>query len=373
MHRTGPAPPDPHQPPHPDGRLEHLAVAGRSTAALQRPDRGGLTRPLSRLHRLVGPPGCRAGPGLLADATGDLEEPTRLAQSITNSTQALGHGACYLSRDAQRTQRLNDFARQQKVTLNTLVQAAWLLVLQQYSGQSCVCFGATVAGRPADIAGVEQQIGLFINTLPVIASPRPDTSVARWLQQVQDKNLGLREHEHTPLSEIQRWSGQRGEALFDNILVFENYPVAEALEQEAPAGLTFGTVGYHEQTNYPLTLAISAGTTLLIHASYSHQHFSDAAVQSIGEHLLNLVERMSDNPHLHLGELDMLDTAQRQRVIETWNATATEYPLDQTVQQLIEAQVEQTPNAPALVFGEQHLSYAELNSRANQLAHALIA
>ncbi|NER59952.1 amino acid adenylation domain-containing protein, partial [Pseudomonas sp. MAFF212428] len=302
----------------------------------------------------------------------DLEEPTRLAQSITNSTQALGHGACYLSRDAQRTQRLNDFARQQKVTLNTLVQAAWLLVLQQYSGQSCVCFGATVAGRPADIAGVEQQIGLFINTLPVIASPRPDTSVARWLQQVQDKNLGLREHEHTPLSEIQRWSGQRGEALFDNILVFENYPVAEALEQEAPAGLTFGTVGYHEQTNYPLTLAISAGTTLLIHASYSHQHFSDAAVQSIGEHLLNLVERMSDNPHLHLGELDMLDTAQRQRVIETWNATATEYPLDQTVQQLIEAQVEQTPNAPALVFGEQHLSYAELNSRANQLAHALI-
>ncbi|WP_338001263.1 condensation domain-containing protein, partial [Pseudomonas brassicae] len=309
----------------------------------------------------------------MADATGDLEEPTRLAQSITNSTQALGHGACYLSRDAQRTQRLNDFARQQKVTLNTLVQAAWLLVLQQYSGQSCVCFGATVAGRPADIAGVEQQIGLFINTLPVIASPRPDTSVARWLQQVQDKNLGLREHEHTPLSEIQRWSGQRGEALFDNILVFENYPVAEALEQEAPAGLTFGTVGYHEQTNYPLTLAISAGTTLLIHASYSHQHFSDAAVQSIGEHLLNLVERMSDNPHLHLGELDMLDTAQRQRVIETWNATATEYPLDQTVQQLIEAQVEQTPNAPALVFGEQHLSYAELNSRANQLAHALIA
>ncbi|MDD1957887.1 condensation domain-containing protein, partial [Pseudomonas sp. 8209] len=303
----------------------------------------------------------------------DLEEPTRLAHSVVNSTPAQGHGACYLSLDAPRTQRLNDFARQQKVTLNTLVQAAWLVVLQQYSGQRCVCFGATVAGRPADIAGVEQQIGLFINTLPVIASPRPDVSVASWLQQVQEINLGLREHEHTALSDIQRWSGQQGEALFDNILVFENYPVAEALEQEAPAGLTFGAVDYHEQTNYPLTLAISAGDSLLLHASYSRQHFSDAGVQAIGEHLLNLLERMRDNPRQHLGELEMLAPTERQQVVQAWNATSTEYPLERCVHQLIEDQVERTPGSPALVFAGQHLSYAELNSRANQLAHALIA
>ena len=303
----------------------------------------------------------------------DLEEPTRLAHSVVNSTPAQGHGACYLNLDAPRTQRLNDFARQQKVTLNTLVQAAWLVVLQQYSGQRCVCFGATVAGRPADIAGVEQQIGLFINTLPVIASPRPDVSVASWLQQVQEINLGLREHEHTALSDIQRWSGQQGEALFDNILVFENYPVAEALEQEAPAGLTFGAVDYHEQTNYPLTLAISAGDSLLLHASYSRQHFSGAGVQAIGEHLLNLLERMRDNPRQHLGELEMLAPTERQQVVQAWNATSTEYPLERCVHQLIEDQVERTPGSPALVFGGQHLSYAELNSRANQLAHALIA
>ena len=103
-----------------------------------------------------------------------------------------------------------------------------------------MAFGATVAGRPAELKGVEQQIGLFINTLPVVATPQPEQTLASWLQKVQAQNLGLREHEHTPLFEIQRWAARSGEALFDNILVFENYPVSEALEQGAPEGLRFG-------------------------------------------------------------------------------------------------------------------------------------
>ncbi|MBN0077729.1 hypothetical protein JTL69_35640, partial [Pseudomonas aeruginosa] len=97
-----------------------------------------------------------------------------------------------------------------------LVQAAWSLLLQRYTGQDTVVFGATVAGRPAELAGIERQIGLFINTLPVIATPLPQQSLASWLQAVQGENLALREFEHTPLYDIQRWAGQGGEALFDN-------------------------------------------------------------------------------------------------------------------------------------------------------------
>ncbi|MGY0522979.1 condensation domain-containing protein, partial [Pseudomonas aeruginosa] len=89
-------------------------------------------------------------------------------------------------------------------------------------------FGATVAGRPAELAGIERQIGLFINTLPVVATPQPGMRLTDWLQEVQARSLALREQEHTPLFEIQRWAGL-GEALFDSLLVFENYPVAEAL------------------------------------------------------------------------------------------------------------------------------------------------
>ncbi|MFP3518941.1 condensation domain-containing protein, partial [Pseudomonas sp. SIMBA_077] len=133
--------------------------------------------------------------------------------------------------DEAQTRSLGEFARQQKVTVNTLVQAAWLLLLQRYTGQDSVVFGATVSGRPAELKGVEQQIGLFINTLPVVAAPLPQLSVSDWLQAVQERNLALRDFEHTPLYDVQRWAGLGGEALFDNILVFENYPVSEALEK----------------------------------------------------------------------------------------------------------------------------------------------
>ncbi|WP_426769385.1 condensation domain-containing protein, partial [Pseudomonas aeruginosa] len=125
--------------------------------------------------------------------------------------------------------------------------------LQRYTGQDSVAFGATVAGRPAELNGIERQIGLFINTLPVIATPLPQQSLASWLQAVQGENLALREFEHTPLYDIQRWAGQGGEALFDNILVIEYYPVSQMLQQQASQGLAFVAVGNHVQTNYPLT------------------------------------------------------------------------------------------------------------------------
>ncbi|MBN0245409.1 hypothetical protein JTL47_35330, partial [Pseudomonas aeruginosa] len=122
-----------------------------------------------------------------------------------------------------------------------------------------------------ELPGIEQQVGLFINTLPVIASPRADLSVVDWISQVQDCNLGLREYEHTPLYEVQRWAGQGGEGLFDSLLVFENYPVSEALEQGAPSGLRFGEVENREQTNYPLTLSVGLGETLQVQYSYDRR------------------------------------------------------------------------------------------------------
>ncbi|WP_438301188.1 non-ribosomal peptide synthase/polyketide synthase [Pseudomonas sp. NMS19W] len=306
----------------------------------------------------------------------NLQEPTRLAQAIQaqRSDEARdGHGERYVFIDAEQTRRLGEFARQQKVTLNTLIQAAWLLLLQRLTGQDSVAFGATVAGRPTELKGVEQQIGLFINTLPVIASPRSDSSVSQWLQTVQAQNIGLREHEHTPLFDIQRWAGQSGEALFDNILVFENYPVSQALEQGAPQELRFGGINNHEQTNYPLTLAVNVSDELSLHYSYQRGHFTDSVIEQLSAQLHNLLQQMVQSGDAMLGALDLLDTADRRLMVEQWNATGIDYPLEQGVHTLIEAQALRTPDAPALVFAGQTLSYAQLNARANQLAHGLIA
>ncbi|RMQ41954.1 hypothetical protein ALQ04_04971, partial [Pseudomonas cichorii] len=300
-----------------------------------------------------------------------LDEPTRLVQALKSSASGQGHGDYFHLIDAAGTQRLSEFAREQRVTLNTLVQSAWLLLLQRYTGQSSVTFGATVAGRPADLPGVEEQLGLFINTLPVIASPRPEQTVADWVQQVQAKNLALREYEHTPLYEIQRLAASAGEALFDNILVFENYPVSEALQQASPDGLVFSGLSNQEQTHYPLTLVVNLGEALSLRLSYDRQHFDPRVVAQLATNFQHLLQALVADPAKAIGELSLLDEAQQQRMLRDWNATAVDFPAGQCVQTLIEAQVLATPNAPALVFANQQLSYAQLNARANQLAHKL--
>ncbi|WP_338460410.1 non-ribosomal peptide synthase/polyketide synthase [Azotobacter vinelandii DJ] len=305
---------------------------------------------------------------------GALEEPTRLAQAIKidEAEKRAGHGDHQQVFDPQQTRCLSEFARAQRVTVNTLVQAAWLLLLQRYSGQATVCFGATVAGRPAELQGVEGQLGLFINTLPVIASPRAEQRVGEWLGQVQAQNLGLREHEHTPLYEIQRWAGLGGEALFDSLLVFENYPIAEALQQGAPEGLVFERLAVREQTNYPLTLAIGLGETLTVRYGYDRGHFDAAGIERIAGHFARLLQGLTSDARAAIGELPLLAPEEYRQIVHDWNRTEASYPSERSVHQLIEDQVARTPEAVALVFGEQEMSYGELNRRANRLAHRLI-
>ncbi|MFH7362715.1 amino acid adenylation domain-containing protein [Pseudomonas syringae group genomosp. 7] len=291
----------------------------------------------------------------------ELDEPTRLLHAFRSSAQGDGYGDYIQLIDAEGTRRLSEFAREQRVTLNTLVQSAWLLLLQRYTGQSSVTFGATVAGRPAELPGVEEQLGLFINTLPVIASPRSEQTVADWVQQVQAKNLALREHEHTPLYDIQRWARNSGEALFDTILVFENYPVSEAL-QRAPDGLVFSGLHNQEQAHYPLTLVVEANDVLSVRFSYDRQHFSAEGILQLAAHFDHLLQSLGACATARVGEL-ALPTA--------WTQSVQHYPSVYCAHQRIERQADLAPQAIALSFADQQLSYQQLNQRANQLAHKL--
>ncbi|WCM49879.1 non-ribosomal peptide synthase/polyketide synthase [Pseudomonas sp. WJP1] len=303
-----------------------------------------------------------------------LDNPTLLAETMGFNNRADAAFADHRQTfDVATSQRFSDFARQQKVTLNTLVQGAWALLLQRYSGQRSVAFGATVAGRPVDLPGAESQLGLFINTLPVISSPDAIESVEQWLTRLQAQNLELREHEFTALGDIQRWAGRAGEPLFDSLLVFENFPVAEALQQGAPAGLSFSIPQNHERTNFPLTLAATAENQLSIHWSYQCSHFSREAIARMSEHLAALLAAMVAAPQAALSELDLLTAAERTQQLLEWNPpfSAEENPL--CVHQLIEAQAEIRPDATALIFNDLELSFDQLNRRANQLAHRLRA
>ncbi|BAP43368.1 non-ribosomal peptide synthetase PvdD [Pseudomonas sp. StFLB209] len=303
-----------------------------------------------------------------------LQGPTRLVQSlapVADTVAQAGAGqSVHLRVDQTRTERLASFARQRRVTVNTLVQSAWLLLLQRYTGQDCVAVGATVANRPAHLAGIEEQIGLFINTLPVIASPAPDMTVDQWLAHVQALNLELREHEHVPLFTLQGWFGHANEAMFDTLLVFENYPLSAAIDQSQKAGLCFGEVLNQERTNYPLTLVVTLAQCLSIDFDYHPGVLSHGAVQALAAQLDSLLTQLGEDGGKALGTLELVATAPLDPLLQVSGLPSTA-PVA-WLHQLIERQALLAPDATALVVGQQQLTYAQLNSQANHLAKLLI-
>ncbi|MFL9869983.1 condensation domain-containing protein, partial [Paraburkholderia fungorum] len=307
----------------------------------------------------------------------DYDEPSRIAAALVHD--AIDHETTRVRRydereielDAATSARLAAFARQDHVTVNTLVQAAWAVLLQRYTLQDAVVFGATVAGRPADLPDAGQLIGLFINTLPVIASPRAGMRVGDWLRAMQAQALASREHEHTPLNEIQRWAGSAGQALFDSLIVFENYPVDAALKQAASGGLSFGPLLNREQTNYALTISVSQGETLRFKYSYDQTALTAGAVAELADRFGGLLRAFSDDSSRSLGELTLLNddsSALQQHV----GCNTDSFADAAAVHELIERQAAATPGAIALVCGDETVDYAALNTRANRLAHRLI-
>ncbi|SEF09447.1 non-ribosomal peptide synthase/polyketide synthase [Pseudomonas palleroniana] len=304
-------------------------------------------------------------------ALAPLQAPTLLADALRAPVDGVGMADHHVALGSEFTQRLGAYARQHKVTLNTLLQGAWSLLLQRYTGQVCVAFGATVAGRSAPLPGIEQQLGLFINTLPIISAAAPAQSVADWLGELQALNLSLREHEHVPLYDIQGWAGQPGAALFDSLLVFENFPVAEALKQGAPAGLRFGPLHNHEHTHYPLTLGIELGASLCLEFSYDCARFSAPQVARLSANLQHLLTQMLANARAPLGTLQLLD-ASAQRDVLALSQCAAAAQRHTRVHERVAAQAQATPDALAVQAGDVRLSYAQLNARANHLAHHLL-
>jgi len=311
-----------------------------------------------------------------------IEEPTRLASAVASryertgrgTVTAGGYGQHTFELDAASTARLVAFARQERVTVNTLVQAAWALLLHRYTNQPTVTFGATLAGRPAGLAGASQLLGLFINTLPVIAQPHAGKRLGDWLRELQLLGMTAQEHAHTPLYEIQRWAGATTQGLFDTVVVFENYPVDTALKEASPGGLTIDNVRACDETSYPLTLGVMLGDTLNLDYRFAHEAFSDRDIAGIAQQTGGLLDAFAGAADRLLADFDLLDGAQREALV-TMGHTGAAAALAENVQpvhKLIEVREQQQHDALALVAGHVSLSYGELNARANRLAHRLI-
>jgi len=297
--------------------------------------------------------------------------PLIIDKSADNIAQQNGYAKHSLTLSAAQSLALQRFVKQRQLTLNTLVQGAWAVLLSRYSGDNDVAFGVTVSGRPADLIGVEDMVGLFINTLPLRIRIAPDCTVLEGLQAILEQNQDMRAYEFAPLTQIQGWSEvPRGTALFESLLVFENYPIDQALTENF-AGLAIDAVSVVDQTNYPLTLSAYPGTKLRLEISYAAGRFEAETVKRMLLHLQGLLDAFVKQPQTRLSELSLLSVAEQRQILLDWNATAVDYPQGRFIHQLFEAQAEKKPDALAIVFEGQTLSYAELNARANRLAHYL--
>ncbi|HEY0079186.1 MAG TPA: amino acid adenylation domain-containing protein [Pyrinomonadaceae bacterium] len=273
---------------------------------------------------------------------------------------------------ARLTDDLKTVARQHRLTLNSIVQGAWALLLSRYSGEPDVVFGITVSGRPADLNGVETMVGLFINTLPLRVRIDGDEAISKLLSQVHEQQVEIQQYEYSPLVEVQGWSElAKGTSLFESILVFENYPVDAELRRQSSTSLEVRDVRTHELTNYPLTLVVSPGENILVRMSFQKQRFQQETIARMLGTLETLLEGIADDAAQVVSELPLLDETERRQILVGWNDTERLYPEGSLLHQQFEQQAEATPDAVALVYEDERLTYAELDRRANQLSHYL--
>ncbi|MFF4986987.1 amino acid adenylation domain-containing protein [Streptosporangium saharense] len=267
-------------------------------------------------------------------------------------------------------ERLGAFARRHGLTLNTVVQGAWAVLLGLLTGRDDVVFGATVSGRPADLDGVENMIGLFSNTVPVRVRLDPEEAAPAALARLQAEQARLLDHQYIGLAEIQALAGAG--TLFDTLLVFENYPAGQGV----PGGeVTVTGAGNRGHTHYPLTLLVlPSGNPVLgpdgggprFVLEYRPDAFDDDEAAAVAARFARVLAQLT--AEAVVGEIDVL--IEREQVLGDWIATGAEIPAG-TVVDVFEAQVAATPDATAVVSGTTTLTFDQLNRRVNRLAHAL--
>ncbi|MEU8936391.1 amino acid adenylation domain-containing protein, partial [Streptomyces sp. NPDC048409] len=308
-----------------------------------------------------------AAEGAWREALGGLEQPTLLAP-VDPGRPGLMPERITVELDEDRTVALADWARRHGVTLNTVLQAAWGLVLSRRTGHDDVVFGAVVAGRDPRLPGVENMVGLLINMVPVRVSLDPAQSLLATVEQVQSTQTRLTGHHHLGLARIQQLAGLGD--LFDTSLVFENYPWDEPGEQPRTGLRITPDLGRgRDATHYPLTLIAAPGRRLYLRLDYRDDLFDRATAAGFVDRLIRVLDLVVTDSSRPIGRVDLLSAGERAVVLGVPAAVVSS---GVSLPGLFEGRVAVAPGAVAVVCGGSSLSYGELNERANRLAHVLV-
>jgi len=266
------------------------------------------------------------------------------------------------------SERIAGLARRVQITDSTFAQAVWALLLARYSGRSDVVFGVATSGRTIDVPGAENIVGLLIGTLPMRLEVPPEKRAEAWLRDAQRRQADFRQHESTPLVEVQGWSEMpAGSPLFESILVFQNVPRASELS-DPRLSFRVEDIAFYNRTNYPLTLMVHPGSRWEVELTCAPGHVEPALAEQLLVHYAGLLEAVARQPEARLCDLPLLSTEQRNEVVCRWNRTGREYPRERCWHELFGQAAQSSGGKVALRCKEAQLTFAELDRRSNRLA-----
>lgn len=271
----------------------------------------------------------------------------------------------------EETRRLTELSKQLNVTLNTLFQTMWGIVLQKYNNCNDVVFGSVVSGRSAPIPNIERMIGLFINTIPVRISNSGEDRFSDCLHANQKQALNSVQFEYHPLFEIQSQLDMR-QGLVNHIMVFENYPASSPEVGGDSALFKLENMNVHEQTSYDFNIMILPGTNIKVLFRYNAHIHEKADVEQMYKHLLSIMDQVLQDPGIRVKDIELTDAATRKALLKDANKRTFIDSEGILIHQLFQTQAEKNPTGTALEYGDIRMTYSELNERANRVANHLI-
>lgn len=301
--------------------------------------------------------------------------PARIpGKNATPAASFIRESECVVLNEVQLL-ALQSLSRHLSVTVNTVLQLAWGILLAKYNNTQDVVYGTVMSGRPSEIDGIERMIGLFINTVPVRVTFNEKDRVGDMLQKLQTGSVNCEQHQYLALPAIQAVS-ETGRDLFDHILVFENESVlaktaVARVGDQYDAGFVVHNIDIFAQTTYEATVVIIPGEAIKIRLDYNANSFTSHQVKRILLHFLFIIEQVTAHNNMAVGDITLLTGDEKQQLLLEFDYTDVKYPADKNIVGLFDEQVRRTPGNIAVKYGQEALTYTELDERSGRLAYLL--
>ncbi|MEO1049766.1 MAG: amino acid adenylation domain-containing protein [Bacteroidota bacterium] len=302
------------------------------------------------------------------------EKQATIPASKPSDQYTLGIDALTLRKD--KTSRLTGLAAANNVTLNTLVNAIWGVLLSRYNDTRDVVFGTIVAGRPVEVNGVEEILGHFINTVPVRVKYDPQEGLDKLLGRLHDDAIEGRKYHYSSLADIQTLTALKQD-LIDHIVIFENFPVDRQITDasliDSDHKLAVTDVDEYLQTNYAFNLMVIPGEELTFKFSFDSNQYTREFIDQIKKHLLNVIDQLTVPETDALGNVQLMSPEEQRQLVAAFNPPIKAIkPTHQSYIRIFEAYAENHPTDIAIKYGKQTLTCEELNHRSTQVATAII-